>query len=213
MLKILILIKREIYDYAAYFLGAMVFSILLVSLIISESFRSDKFIESLIFESGLSIAIIPVLTIGFSSMGISQMYIDRTRRISAYLSTLSINRSQILISKICTGVLAILTFFLPVAITCILIPTVLDNPVPTNHDIIIDILITSFLISLACYSIGLQVGYKGKIFPIFGGIALSCLFVTVVIIKGFDMQIIVVLIPFIIASFLRVGYIWKSKSL
>jgi hypothetical protein len=146
-------------------------------------------------------------------MGISQTYIDGTRRISAYLSTLSVNRSQILISKIFTGVLTILTFFLPVAITCALIPNVLNNPVPTNPEIIVEILITSFLISLACYSIGLQIGYKGKIIPIFAGIALSCLFVTVVFIKGFDMQITAVLIPFIIASFLRVGYIWKSKSL
>ena len=146
-------------------------------------------------------------------MGISQTYIDRTRRISAYLSTLSVNRSQILISKIFTGVLAILIFFVPAIITCTLIPTILNNPVPTNPYIIVEIIITSFLISLACYGMGLQIGYKGKIIPIFAGIALSCLFVTVVIIKGFDMQVMVVLITFIIASFLRIGYLWKSKSL
>lgn len=213
MLKALTLIKREIQDYIAYFLGAIVFSLMLVSLMISAAFRANKLIDLLIFEPGFTIVIIFILAIGFSSMGISQTYIDRTRRISAYLSTLSINRSQILISKIFTGILAILTFFIPVTITCAFIPTVLNNPVPTNPDIIVEILITSISITLACYSIGLQIGYTGKIIPIFAGIALNCLLVTVVFIKGFDMQIMAVLIPFIIASFLRLGYMWASKSL
>ena len=142
------------------------------------------------------------------------MYLDRTRKISAFLSTLAVSRSRILIARIVTGILVILTLLLPLAITVatllrIYVPTVLIYP-----GMVFEIFITVFLMAFACYCIGLQTGWtSGKITPTLGGIALTCIFVPLIIVKGFGLQIVVILVLFIIASLIRIRHTFMTTSL
>ncbi len=76
------LIKREIQDHIAYFIGAAVLSAILVALLIPMMYSNLD--ERLVF-IGLSLPVILALIIGCAGMGVTQMYLDRTRKISALL--------------------------------------------------------------------------------------------------------------------------------
>ena len=92
----LALIKREIEDHIVYFLGAAGFSASLIAIAIHSAYalHDDK--------PPYLISVYPVFVIismlGFCSMGVTQMYTDRTRKISSFLSTLAATRRRILTS-------------------------------------------------------------------------------------------------------------------
>jgi hypothetical protein len=118
MLTLLTLIKNEIHDYIVYFFGALTFSLIFICISISIIYNY-KPVEFPLFSIGYGILVITIATLGFSVMGAIQMYTDRTRNISAFLSTLPVRRSQILIARIVTGLLTILTFFVPAIIAVV----------------------------------------------------------------------------------------------
>lgn len=213
MLRILTLIKREIYDNIAYFVGAFVLSMILVICIISAAYHSSD--ESApMFAIVLSIPVIVILIIGFTSMGVSQMYIDRNRKISAFLLTLPVTRGRILTARIVTGILAILTLLLPLIITIIILYGLLLPPVPFLKDILFDVYTTIILAALACYCIGLQTGWMtGKILPPLVGFVLTFVFASIIIIKGFGPEIQLLLISFVIASFICIRQKFIKTSL
>ena len=213
MLKMLTLIKREIYDHIAYFLGAIALSIILITCIISAAYRSDSE-EAPIYAIGLSIPVIVILIIGFTSMGISQMYTDKNKRISAFLLTLPVTRGRILTARVVAGILAILTFFLPLIITTIILYGLLAPPIPAYKEMVFDIYTTIMLTALACYCIGLQAGWlTGKVLPPLVGFIITFVFATIIIIKGFGPQVWLLLIIFIIASVVRIRQKFMNASL
>jgi len=204
MLKMLTLIKREIYDHIAYFIGAIVLSMILIICIISATYRSDSE-DAPIFAIVLSIPVIVILIIGFTSMGVSQMYTDRNRRISAFLLTLPVTRGRILTARVVAGILAILTLFLPLIITTIILYGLLAPSILTLKGMFFDIYTVLMLTALACYCIGLQAGWMtGKVLPPLVGLILTFVFATIIIIKGFGPQAWLLLIIFIIASVVRI---------
>jgi hypothetical protein len=213
------LIKREIKDHIAYFIGAAILSgilILLSILAISANEASEPIVLV-----GFWIPAIIMLIIGLPGMGVSQMYTDRTRRISAFLCGLPVTRSQILAAKIITGILTILTFLVPLIITAIVLWR-LFAPAGQIYSVyssvysgfVFDIFITAFLMSFACYCLGLQTGWtSSRITPTLGGVALAFVLVPLIIIKGFGLHIAVFLLLFIIASLVRTWHRFTSTSL
>jgi len=146
------LIKREIEDHIAYFLGAAVLSSILIMLLISAAYSlKSKPDESLpLVYIGLSIPVIVILVIGFPAMGASQMYTDRNRKISAFLSALPVTRGRILVARIITGILAILTVLAPLTITATVLWHLLVPPIPIYPCPIFDIFVTALLMVFAC---------------------------------------------------------------
>jgi hypothetical protein len=213
MLKIITLIKREIYDHIAYFIGAIVLSLILITCIISAAYYSNSE-GAPIFAIGLSTPVIVILIIGFTAIGVSQIYTDKNRRISAFLSTLPVTRDQILTARIFAGILAILTLFVPLTITTVILYQLLVPPVPIFKGLFIDMYTVTLLTALACYCIGLQTGWTtGKLLPILGGVVLACFFISIIIVKGFSSQASLILILFIIASLIRIRQKFISTSL
>ncbi|MBN2180918.1 MAG: ABC-2 transporter permease [Sedimentisphaerales bacterium] len=212
MLKMLILIKREIYDHLHYFIAALMLSALfiMVSISIAYNFYSEM-VPMLIV---VFFSVMSLLTIGFTSLGISQMYTDKNRRISAFLSTLPVTRDQILTARIIAGILAILTFYVPLIITTFVLYNLLAPPIPIYEDVLFDISAFFILISIACYCIGLLCGWTpGRFFPSLSGLALACVLVQLVIVKGPGLSISAILILFIIASLIRVRQKFTSTAL
>jgi ABC-type transport system involved in multi-copper enzyme maturation permease subunit len=193
------LIKREIEDHAAYLVGAAVLSALLIVLLISAVYsRTGK---AAVFPIGLSLPLIILLIIGLPAMGVSQMSTDRSRRISAFLSALPVTRGRILAARIITGVLAILIVLLPLTITAAILWSLYAPPIPVFPGLIFDIFVVAFLMALACYCLGLQTGWtSNKVVPTLGGLALTCILVPLVLIKGPGPHIVVILVLFIVAS-------------
>jgi len=206
------LIKREIEDHIAYFIGAIILSAVLTVLLASAIFYEEPWNRPVFI--GLSIPVIVVLIIGCSGMGVSQMYTDRTRRISAFLSALPVTRSQILVARIVTGVLTILIALVPLTITGSFLRSLLLPPIPIYPGLIADMSVTAFLMAFACYCLGLQTGWtSSRITPTLGSLVLTCILVPLILVKGFSPHIKVILVLFIIASLIRTWQKFVSTPL
>ena len=206
------LIKREIVDHVAYFIGAAVFSTILIALLTSAIYHTEAGDRPVFI--GLSIPMIVVLIIGCTAMGAGQMYTDRTRKISTFLLALPVTRGQILIARIITGILAILTVLLPLTVTGMVLWRLFAPPVPIYSGVIFDIFIVTFLMGFACYCLGLQTGWtSSKIVPTLGGLVLTCILVPLIIVKGFGLHTKIILVLFIIASLIRTWQKFMSTAL
>jgi len=206
------LIKREIEDHIAYFIGAIILSGILIALLTSAIYYDEPG-ERPVFV-GLSIPAIVVLITGFASMGVSQMYTDRNRKVSTFLSGLPVTRGQILIARIITGILAILIVLLPLTITGTILWRIFAPPIPIFPGLIFDLSVTVFLMGFACYCLGLQTCWtSSRITPTLGGLVLSCILVPLIVLKGFGLHIKVILVLFIIASLIRTWQKFRSTAI
>jgi len=206
------LIKREIQDHIAYFLGAAILSAILIALLISAMYHTELD-ERPVF-IGLSLPVIVILIIGCPAMGANQMYTDRTRKISALLSTLAVSRNRILLARIITGILAILTVLVPLTITAVLLLRLFTPPIPIYSGLVSEIFAATFLMGLACYCIGLLTGWtSSKITPTLGGLVLTFVLVPLILVKGFGSHAIIILILFIGASLIHTWQKFMSTSL
>ena len=210
------LIKREIEDHIAYFIGAAILSGIPIVLYLLVFCWHDSH-DPPVYPVGLWIPVIIAMIIGLTGMGVSQMYTDKSRRISAFLCGLPVTRGQILAARIITGILAILTFLVPLTITAVILLRLFAPPVPTHSGysgFIFDIFIATFLMSFACYCLGLQTGWtSSRITPTLGGVILAFVLVPLILVKGFGLHIAVILLLFIIASLVRTWYRFTSTSL
>jgi len=206
------LIQREIEDHLVYFIGAGIISAILVVISILVVFE-DNPVGPVFFVFPLIPAAIVVM-FGLCGMGVSQMYTDRSRRISAFLSTLPVTRDQILTARIITGILAILTFLMPLTITAVVLRGLFSPPIPMYPGLIFDLFIVIFLMSFACYCLGLQTGWtSNKVIPTLGGLVLALVLFTLILVKGFGLHVVAILVLFIIASLACTRHRFMSTSL
>jgi len=215
------LIKREIRDHIVYFIVAAVLSAIFIFIsifVISqyESSRRSNYggVDTGMFTVGVGVPTVAIVIIGFCGLGTSQMYLDRTRKISAFLSTLAVSRDRILLARIITGILVILTLLVPLTIAAMTLFRLYAPPVLFNPGMVFEIFTAAFLMAFACYCIGLQTGWNsGKVAPTLGGIGLTCIFVPLIFVKGFGLHIVVILVLFIIASLIRIRHTFMTTSI
>jgi ABC-type transport system involved in multi-copper enzyme maturation permease subunit len=207
------LIKREIEDNMAYFLAAALFSALIIiaSLAVIYQRNSDNIIE---LSLSFLLPTFPLMLVGFAAMGVSHMYMDKSRKISGFLSTLPVSRKRILLARIITGILAILILLVPLAVTTVILQRLFAPSYPVYAYFIPEIFTGVLLMGFACYCLGLQTGWtSGKVVPTLGGIVLTCVLVTLIFFKGFGLDTIVILLLLIIASLIRTWQKFMSASL
>jgi hypothetical protein len=214
------LIKREILDHIAYFIGAAIFSALFIIFLFSIISRHDSVrgrsrdYSDPEISLGVGVPVIAVVVIGICGLGVSQMYLDKNRRISAFLSTLAVSRDRILLSRIITGILVILTLLLPVAVAAVVLLRLYTPDILNFSGMVFEIFLASFLTAFSCYCIGLQTGWTaGKVAPTLGGLLLTFIFLPLILIKGFDLQAVTILLLFIIASLIRIRHTFMTTSL
>ncbi len=208
----LALIRREIQDHLVYFIAALASSVVLVALLSTAVFHFERPAWDIF--TGLTIPLLVILVIGFSAMGVTQMYIDRNRRISAFLSTLPVTRGRILTAKIVTGVLAILIVLLPVTVAAVALRRLLLPPIPIFTPLITDFVTTTFLMLFACYCLGLLTGWTtSKIAPTFGALGLNLILYSLIVVKGFGPEIRLLLVLVIAACLIRTWHKFASTSL
>jgi ABC-type transport system involved in multi-copper enzyme maturation permease subunit len=206
------LIKREIEDHLVYLIGAGIVSAILAVLSILIVFEDNSVAPGVFFFPLNLVAI--VVMVGLCGMGVSQMYTDRSRRISAFLSTLPVTRDQILIARIITGILVILTFLMPLTITALVLCSLFTSPIPMYPGLIFYLFIVIFLMSFACYCLGLQTGWtSNKVIPTMGGLVLALVLFTLTLVKGFGLHIVIILLLFITASIARTRHRFMSTPL
>jgi len=213
----LTLIRREIRDHVVYFFAAVIFAVIIMSMslsVISEFKTLYRGIDKLMSHLRIVIAITSIVIFGFFAMGAAQMYTDKNRRISAFLSTLPVSRSRILIARMLTGVLAILALLVPLAIVPIILIRIFMPPIPQLSGVVFEVFTGMFLTAFACYCIGLQAGWNSSsLVPAMGGLGLAIILVSLILVKGFGLHIFVILILFIAASLIRIWHLFTSTSL
>lgn len=207
------LIKREIKDHYVYFVAAVIFASILISISLSPISESHRHYRA-VYGLGVVLTITAIVISGFFAMGTGQMYTDKNRKISAFLSTLPVSRSRILIARIITGTLTILTLIVPQIIVTIILLRLYAPPVPVYSGFIAEVFTGIFLTAFACYCIGLQAGWNStSLVPALGGLGLTCILVSLIIVKGFGLHIIVILLLFIAASLVRIWHLFTSTPL
>jgi hypothetical protein len=119
-----------------------------------------------------------------------------------------------LLARIITGILAILTLLVPLAVAAMISLRLFTLPVLMYSRLVSEIFTAAFLMGLACYCIGLLTGWtSSKITPTLGGLVLTLVFVPLILVKGFGSHAIIVLILFISASLVHMWQKFMSKSL
>jgi hypothetical protein len=207
------LIKREIQDHIVYFIGAAVFSAVFIIISFSLISRYDHK-ELPVFSIGLGVPSATIVIFGICAMGATQMYLDRTRKISALLSTLAVSRNQILLARVITGILVILILFVPLSITAGILVRLFSPPIPMFTGMVFEISVTVYLMAFAIYCIGLQTGWNSNpVTPSLGALFLTCIFIPLILIKGFGVHIVVILVLFIVASLIRTWHTFMKTSL
>ncbi len=208
------LIKREIRDHIVYFIGAAVFSAVFIVISISIIHNYNPRENPPVFSIGLGVPAVTIVIFGICAMGATQMYLDKTRKISALLSTLAVSRNRILLARIIAGILAILTLLVPLTIAAVILMRLFSPSIPMYPGIVFEISVVVFLMAFACYCIGLQTGWNSNpVTPSLGALFLTCIFVPLIFVKGFGVHIVVILVLFIIASLLRTWHTFTSTSL
>ncbi len=207
------LIKREIRDHAVFFIGAVILAASLIGLAV-PALDNHRTMEAAAFSSGGGVIALVVVVLGLFAMGSVQMYTDKIRKISAFVSTLPVSRSRILLAKICAGILVLLTTLVPLAVAVAILLQINAPPVPMYWALARDVFAGVFLAGFACYCIGLQVGWNsGKVAPALGGLGLTCILASLIVIKGFAPEIMIILSLFIAASLIRTWHKFTSSSL
>jgi ABC-type transport system involved in multi-copper enzyme maturation permease subunit len=208
----LTLIKREIEDNRAFFIGtlnlAVIFSVLFFWLLYYGEKDDGPFIAVPIWNAILGMLI-------FCGMGAAQMYWDRMKKISALLATLAVSRNQIFAARIIAGFLLVIVGLIPLAeITITAAFTKSPEPSHSVRLLYPEVSIPVFLLGFACYCIGLQAGWtSNKIIPTLGALGLICILITIILIKGFGWEIYAILIVLIAACIIRAWYKFSKAAL
>ncbi len=147
-------------------------------------------------------------------VGVVQMNTDKKKKTSSFLSTLATTRRQILTAKIITGLLWILVVLLPLAVVDAILLHIFPHLVLVELGFFVNIFITVFFCSLACYAFGLQIGWNSKkILTTLGMILVPLVLMSVIIIKGFGQETIIIYLLFTVAAMVRVCQKFMSTPL
>ncbi len=201
------LIKRQIIDNAIYFVVALVVSFVLIIATISIVLTEDRRRLSP-YAIALLLAAPILFCMGSYVVGLIQTYADRTNGITAMLSVLPVSRDRILLARLVVGVIVILMVSVPLTIVGIVLWKLLGPPSWLFHDWIADAFFGIILTTFGCYCLGLYAGGITKTFTAsLCALPLTIILPLLVVIKGFDGPLLIILVPFVALSLTRC---WKS---
>lgn len=211
------LIKREIEDNIVYFIGALIVSGTSIAIIASRiTLGSSNHTISTVPMIMFTVFgfLIPWMSLACASLGATQMYSDRDKKISAFLSTLATTRGKILAAKIITGILWILVVLLPIVIADVILLKIFSKAVPIHTGLLVKIFSITVLTYSICYCIGLQMGWnQNKFLVILGTLVLILIFPSIMIIKGLGVFTAVILPLLVIALIVLTWQKFMSTSL
>jgi len=192
------LIKRQIVDNAAFFPVAIIFSAALIIAIISITF-SEEFVLLSLYTIILIITTPILFGIGSYILGLSQTYTDKTSGVTAVLSVLPVTHVRILLARLITGTLIILTLLGPLAITGAILWELLGPPDWLYHD-----WLTDTFIGLSLASLGLTAARRAETFAsALRALPLVPVLMLLIVIKGFGWPLLAVLLPLLAVLLLR----------
>lgn len=205
------LIKREMDDCRVFFVAAVGYAVFVILILISAVYSAGM---SMDYVKSASPVLLLTGMMLFCLMGAGQMYLDRTRKISCFLSTLAVTRPNIFAARVITGLLLIVSTIVPIAAAGMVIVRVLYEPIPVYQRMFWELVGTVSVLSVAGYCVGLLTGWaRGRILPALGGVVLTFVLAPVVAIKGFGAETVILLSVFIVISLIRSRQVYVSTPL
>jgi ABC-type transport system involved in multi-copper enzyme maturation permease subunit len=206
------LIMREIEDNRVFFIAEIILAVFFGVLFVYGQFYDESY-ENVAIPLGIMISV--PLALVFCAMGATQMYSDKTKKISALLATLAVTRGYIFVARVIAGFLLVLIGFVPVVVTVLGIVLKFGKPYPPIHEeLYFEILIPLFLLGFACYCIGLQAGWtSNKVTPTLGALGLGVILIPIILIKGFGWEVCAILVFLIAACLIRAWYKFSTAAL
>lgn len=201
------LIKREVEDMTGYVGVYLLFGTVLSGLMIyGHVYADEDFTQKVAIVFRLTV-ISACLVAG--AFGVSQMYFDRTKRISTFLVSHAVGRRHVFWARVIAGTLVLLLFYVPVMVTGFAVAG--RN---SWYDPSFWFLVFGFVTAYGCFSLGLAMGNSsGKIVPSLGTLALVVLLLALIPIKGFSMDFLVIAGLFILAALGRAWQTFKQTAL
>ncbi len=204
------LIKREIEDAIIFFAITAAAVIILVG-VLTYNVATGRVnnpalgVPSIMYET---FKYFPLFFWVAAALGAMQMYLDKNKKTSSFLATLSTTRRQILAAKIITGILWICLVVLPVAAVDVILLKVYPRAVVPDSGFLASIFVVIFLCNLACYAFGLQIGWCAtRLIPVLGVILIVPILQSLIVLKGLGFGTMVILSLFTAASMIRT---WKK---
>ena len=205
----LTLINRELQDHAVYLLTAALIGTLTAGIMIYQAVWGLH--ESVFAFSALNAL---ALLLVYCALGVAQMYTDRANRISSLLATLAVTRSQILTARVLFGLLTILLTLGPLVLTAVVVLHVFAPPLAFYRQAVIEAGATVVLTAVACYCMGLLIGWTTrKAVLLLSVLLLLPLVVPIFVVKGFGPGAHVILLVLIVASLVRLWHKFAAVSL
>ena len=212
------LIKREIRDHWLHIILPAIIIFIALTVLISQMlylYRKDIPImglpEDLLAIYWVPIVLIPAFTV---ILGVTQIYSDRNRKISAFLLSQPTSRVKLLAAKLIAGLIWIACVTLPFILTSVIVLTIMPPLLPGGKILLIKLIITAGLVNLACYSIGLMCGWgTNKYIPNLFAIILATPLLALLIIKGFGLETHSLLIVVTIVALLKTTNKFMATSL
>ncbi len=213
----LTLIKREFLAVLPFLALPLSFALFVIVSVISQTVYRMQYmpptgISPVMYKAfWLPIFVLPFISAG---MGAQQMYSDRSKKISAFLCTLATSRSRILTARIIVGSSQFLLVLMAMVITDVLLLARFESLVPFDITFLIMLFITAATVNLACYSIGLLIGFStNRFLPILGSILLVAALIALIIVKGFGLQSNLILLVVAGAAMFRTWQKYATTSL
>jgi hypothetical protein len=205
------LIRREIEEVWVYYLLMILFAGILIILMVSNTlygkgWDSDGNTVCLSFGSVASCML-------FAALGVTQMYGDRMKKISAFLATQAVCRRHLFFAKLAAGVLLAVIFYAAVGGTVWFLSRAYGHPGFSGGRFLIRFSVSAFVMSLGCYTLGLSMGWtSGKIFPTLGTLVLVFILLTLLLIKGQDLHLHFLLVLFIVSTLIRTWLVYRHSA-
>jgi ABC-type transport system involved in multi-copper enzyme maturation permease subunit len=204
----LTLIGREIRDHMVYVVGLGLVMAITIAVLIAfayEGFQSTAVLP-------LSLLAIMML-LGFCALGAGQMYGDRANRISPLLSTLAVTRNRIFAARVVTGVLVVLLTLAPIIVATVILLQVFVPPFEFYRRLVVETSVMAVLMGTTCYSLGLLAGWTSSKSRLFLGSCLPILGLSIVGVKGFGPEAMLILLIIIGAALVCTWHKFTSASL
>ncbi len=210
----LALIKREIEDHWLIFVLGAIVAVLLTFVFIWNIVIQQHAITPLGIPALISGWYSGCLLLLSAVLGATQMFSDLSQKKSSFLVTLATTRQRILSAKIFAGLLWIVMFLSPMLIVDAALFTVFPRLAPPEITFPLEIISITFLASLCCYMLGLQMGWQtNRRSAVLGSIILAPLLLSVIVIKGFSVQAAIILALLALTMFIRTWQKFMSTSL
>ena len=191
-------------------MGALAISTILLVMLTCLGFIYP---EELFFHVFALLIVLPAfVSIGCFIFGAAQTYSQATSGSPTFLSDLPVTSSHILLSRVVSGTLVILTAIvvLAIAITGGVLSELVLWPKLLFPGGLVDLFTSMFIVGLACYCLGLHIARKATTFTsAMGALPLALILNLLIVIKGFRLPLISITVLFICASLFNL--LWPSQ--